>query len=554
MSASKLIIGAVFFGALALIIVFPLLSPGFILTFDALASPFKWTAPSLQSSTFVFNSLISFLSSFVSPALVEKAWLFLIFFLSGFGMYRLTGKTSIAAGLFAGSLYAVNPFVYERVLIGHWGLLLGYCLLPFIIEEFIRLWAKPGITSTVMLAVLWTLAISIDAHFVLIYGFVFLFFSVAWIVIKMDKFRETVKYLGLLVIILLLLNLNWLIPVFFGRSELGTTVSFFTINDLIAFQSFSDHNFGLVFNLLSGYGFWAESNRYFALPKDLLVVWPLLFLAILGVVIAGIFRMVNSREPRDKVLVVVLIAMTLFALDFSGGVALAAIRGQIITLYDKFPALRGLREPQKLVGLVMFSCAFLGAYGVESLSWVTQGTRRIILIGALIVLPFIYTPTVFGSFLGQIRPATYPVSWSKIKSVLDADRSRHLILAFPWHQYMRYRFNNNQAVGNLAPLYFGDRILSSREYETRYLDSHETRPEALHVSGLIRIQTEGLNLLGEKVDFPIDWAQNLSIVDVKYVLLAKEEDWQSYQFIVNAPNLQKIYEDDNFILYKNSLL
>lgn len=532
MSLSRNAIGAIFFGVLALTIVFPLLAPGFILSFDAVAVPFKSAFPSFSSSTFLFGSIWSLLSILVSTAWLQKFWLFLIFFLSGWGCFRLTGKKSLAAGIFAGCFFAVNPFVYERVMVGHWGLLFGYSLLPFIVEAVLT-------KKAILAAILMTLVLSVDIHFALIFSPVLLLLFLVG-----KDIKQTAIFAGAM----LLLNLNWLIPVISGRSELSAVVNSFNVNDLIAFQSFPDPNFGLVFNLLSGYGLWTENHHYFLLPKDVLVVWPLLSLAILSITSVGVYKVIKDGETKDKILGVGLIALVILALDFSGGVALSAAKDWIIFLYDKLPVLRGLREPQKLIGLVMFAYAFWGAGGLEFL----VKKRKIFLV--ILILPLIYAPTVFGSFWGQLRPAVYPASWSKVKTILDADHSNYLVLALPWHQYMRYRFNNNQGVYNLAPLYFGDKILSSRDYETKYLDNHETREEALHISGLLRIQKEGVNLLGEKVDSLVNWPENISIVGIKYVLLSKEEDWQDYRFLDNTENFKKTFEDENFILYENLLV
>lgn len=531
MSINKNIFGAIFFGILAFVIVFPLLSPGFILSFDTVVGPFKPQFPSFFSNTFLFGSILSSLSLVFSTAILEKVWLFLIFFLSGWGMYRLAGKNSIAAGIFAGTLFAVNSFVYERVLIGHWGLLLGYGLLPFMVEAILS-------KKSVFAAIIATFILSIDIHFALIF---------VPILLVLPIFTGNIKQIAIFWGTLLFLNLNWLIPAFLGHSELITIVDSFNVNDLIAFRSFADPNYGLVFNLLSGYGFWAGANHYFTLPKDVFMFWPLLSVMILSVVLVGIYKIFKEGDVKEKTLAVAMVILMVLALDFAGGVALPASRDMFISLYDKFPILRGLREPQKVIGLVMFCFAFFGAYGVEFL----VKKKKIFLI--LLILPLIYTPTVFGSFWGQLRPVDYPASWSKVKTILDTHPGKNSVLAFPWHQYMRYRFNNNQAVVNIGPLYFGNKILSSQEYETKYLDSHETRVEALHVSGLLRIQKEGINLLGEKVDSPVDWAQNLSVIGVKYILMSKEEDWQDYQFLDTDQNLKKIYDDENFILYENLL-
>lgn len=102
--------------------------------------------------------------------------------------------------------------------------------------------------------------------------------------------------------------------------------------------------------------------------------------------------------------------------------------------------------------------------------------------------------------------------------------------------------------------YFGPTILSSREYGVNSVQSHDERLEAKHVTGLLRIQETGKNSMGDLVDTKPDWAENLAVIGIKYVILAKEEDWQDYQFLNSAPKLNKIFEDENFIVYQNSLL
>lgn len=61
-------------------------------------------------------------------------------------------------------------------------------------------------------------------------------------------------------------------------------------------------------------------------------------------------------------------------------------------------------------------------------------------------------------------------------------------------------------------------------------------------------------MLGEKVDYLVDWPENISIVGIKYVLLSKEEDWQDYRFLDNTANFKKTFEDENFILYENQFV
>ena len=48
------------------------------------------------------------------------------------GAARLVPSRLPAARAAAAALYAWNPFLYERLLMGHWGLLVSYAALPWV--------------------------------------------------------------------------------------------------------------------------------------------------------------------------------------------------------------------------------------------------------------------------------------------------------------------------------------------------------------------------------------------------------------------------------------
>src|SRR5206468_6739692 len=85
----------------------------------------------------------SFLADILSRAftgqVAEKALLFAIFAGATWGAARLVPSLRPAARIGAGLLYAWNPFTYERILIGHWALLVGYAAMPFVASVAIGL-------------------------------------------------------------------------------------------------------------------------------------------------------------------------------------------------------------------------------------------------------------------------------------------------------------------------------------------------------------------------------------------------------------------------------
>ncbi|MBI4991216.1 hypothetical protein HZB96_03940 [Candidatus Gottesmanbacteria bacterium] len=168
-----------------------------------------------------------------------------------------------------------------------------------------------------------------------------------------------------------------------------------------------------------------------------------------------------------------------------------------------------------------------------------------------LILPFIYTPTVFGGFWGQLKPVFYPKSWYEVNNILKNDKDNFLTLFFPWHQYTRFRFANNRVVANPAPYFFEKPVLSSQNYETIPLYTHDIRTESLHVEGLLSIEKEGVNLVGEEIEEKLPWGQSLSPINVKYIILAKDDDWKRYRFLDKQTDLKKVYENDDLVLYQN---
>lgn len=523
------ILPALFFALLSLAIIFPLFSSGYIFSLDSFAVPGRLLWPNLNAPWLIWQSFLTALSYLLPSYWTQKLMLLAIFFLSGWGMARLV-PGSLAVKIFAGLFYSINPFVYERVMAGQWWLLVGYSLVPFILKT----------QSPVLQAILMTLLFNVSTHYglaMMVFLAIFYFF----------RFRAGEKLLRDAVIVaglVLILNINWLLPTVLGKTELNLSLGQFNQGDLQVFQSQPDARLGLVFNLLSGYGFWAEAHDYFLSPKSVVNFWPVLALVFMGLAIYGAYLSIKKKDNPGRPLALSLIIIFFLALDFAGGVALENVSGFFYALYEKVPLLYGFREPQKLIGFVMLAYAYFGAIGLAAL-------KRLVFALLAIGLVFLYTPTVFGSFWGQLKPAFYPASWSQVNTVLKQDKADYLTVFFPWHQYMRFGFNNNRVVANPAPFFFEKPVLSSRNYETAVLYSHETRPEALHIDGLLRMQQEGRNLAGERVEGSPSWGENLKIVNIKYIILAKDDDWRAYRFLDQQADLKKVFDSPEISLYEN---
>ena len=119
-----------------LVVVLPLLAPGFVLTYDMVFVPHpRWSAELLGISPTLPRTVptglwVAAASSVVGGQVVQKVVLVGTFAGGAFAAARLVPARGTAARLAAGVLYVWNPFTYERLVFGHWALLLGYAILP----------------------------------------------------------------------------------------------------------------------------------------------------------------------------------------------------------------------------------------------------------------------------------------------------------------------------------------------------------------------------------------------------------------------------------------
>jgi hypothetical protein len=134
---------------LALAVTAPLLAPGYLLLRDAVSTPrsyFSDTALGLGESApraVPQDFLIAAVSPVLDGGVLVKMLLTVGLFLAGWGAARLADglvpDAGVAGQLVATTLAVWNPYVAERLLQGHWSLLVGYGSLPWVAAAVIRL-------------------------------------------------------------------------------------------------------------------------------------------------------------------------------------------------------------------------------------------------------------------------------------------------------------------------------------------------------------------------------------------------------------------------------
>src|SRR5271165_4725723 len=136
-----------------MLVVAPLISPGYLLLRDAVSTPRSYLTDSalgLMSPPRATpqDFAIAWASHCVDGGIVVKALLVAGLWLAGWGAARLVAMVLPEAGI-GGQFVAItlaiwNPYVGERLLQGHWSLLLGYGCLPWVATTMLTLRSTDG--------------------------------------------------------------------------------------------------------------------------------------------------------------------------------------------------------------------------------------------------------------------------------------------------------------------------------------------------------------------------------------------------------------------------
>ena len=543
------------YALLSLAILGPLLRPGYVLTLDMLFAPHasfsgyfygldEWfTSPlAVNTASTPFFLVIQEVSHIIPAWMIEKLVLFLILFLAGLGAHRLFSSKGPGA-YFAGLLYMINPFVYVRFMAGQWGVLAAYALTPFAIKALIDLLDTPNARNAVRLAILSTLVglIQIQGFFLLLLALVIIL-AVRVIATRNDltKLKETSKCLAVSALLFCSLNIYWLLPLLTARNSVISQVG---SQDLLLFAPKSTSTLGVAFDVAGMYGFWRGGYTY---VPDIFSGWWVLFIVILLLATYGFVSHLEDKNRRWLVISLVLLSVISFILAL--GVAAPATSGIFEWLWQHVLVVRTFRDSQKFVALLCLSYAFLGGLGLNKLAeTLKRSMKKFAKIGmiALIVValasPLAYSFTIFG-FYGQLGITDYPQGWYEANKYLNQDKGDFNVLFLPWHEYMDYSWlpNRNKSLGNAAQQFFDKPVIAGDNIEVSGIYSESTNPISKYVEFLLANSSD-VNNLGNL----------LAPLDVKYVILVKEEDYQSYGFLYNQKDLKVLLDEPEITLFEN---
>jgi len=220
-----------------------------------------------------------------------STWIPIFFFfpLAMFAMGRLV-VSSLAARLSAGVLYCINPFVFSRIYVGHFPLLIGYALLPLALKSVLKQ-QKSEMYRHSIIVMWWIFLTSISPHYSWIFGVVVLISSAVEILIIRKKILQKIWYLIGSVLVYAIANVYIFLPSFFT----SPTIQVGEVS-LKIYRTLADPILGLYPNALGFYGFWRIGPGP-VLPKAALHSW---FFILLLIVIVASLSLPSLDVRRNK--------------------------------------------------------------------------------------------------------------------------------------------------------------------------------------------------------------------------------------------------------------
>jgi len=441
---------AVGFG-LGLLALGPGLARGFLLSYDMVAVPRQPFGAAMfglsggPARAVPSDAVLAALSLAIPADLAQKALLLAIFTLACAGAAALLPREPWFARLAAGVLYAWNPFVAERLIIGQWALLLGYAGLPWVLRAAHALGREPSWRRAGWLAVaLLPAAVG---------GFAAMTISalVALPAAALSAPRPAARRLRSAAIALAVIgaaSLPWLIPSLLRPVYADPA-------GVAAFAARADTPFGAAGSVAMLGGMWNAR----AVPAGYGGGWSVLWLAVVLTALAGFVLLARrpARWPGLGTAALAGLAIAWLGLAGPGQDLLRAAQ-------SLWPGFAVLRDGQQFAAPLALAEA-LGA-GLAA-AWLARRPAArpapaapapatpapahpdragLALAVALLLAPVLLLPGLAWGAAGRLRPAWYPAGWLHAAQLIDRSPAAGSVLVLPWASYRSPGWNGGRTM------------------------------------------------------------------------------------------------------------
>ncbi|ETW21586.1 hypothetical protein [Mycobacterium gastri] len=433
---------------LALLVVLPLLRPGYLLLRDAVSTPRSCLSPSALGLTAAPRATpqdfaVALASHLVDGGIVVKALLVLGLWFAGWGAAHLVATVLPAAGA-GGQFVAItiaiwNPYVAERLLQGHWSLLLGYGCLPWVATAMLGLRCGAGRSGFFALA-FWIALAGLTPTGLLLAATVALTCVAAPGAVR-PRWLCAATGLGFAVVG----ALPWL-----TASALGSSLASHTAANgpgVSAFAPRAEPGLGTLASLAGLGGIWNGE----AVPGSRTTLFALLSAAVLLAVVA--VGLPAALRRATAVPLLVLAAVSVLA---PAGLATGPGLHVLTAVIDAVPGLGVLRDGQKWVALAVPGYAVCGAGAVVTLArWSRPAVAGVLCCAALVLA----LPDLAWGVGGRVIPVRYPSGWAAVAAAIN--REPGAVAVLPAGTMRRFSWSGSAPVLDPLPRWVRADVLTT---------------------------------------------------------------------------------------------
>ncbi|BBX47572.1 hypothetical protein GCM10009641_17700 [Mycobacterium cookii] len=436
--------------ALALLVIGPLLAPGYLLLRDAVSTPRSYlsdsalgliSAPRATPQDFA----VAVASRCIDGGIVVKALLVAGLWLAGWGAARLVAtvvpESGVGGQLVATTLAVWNPYVGERLLQGHWSLLLGYGCLPWVATTMLTLRsAESGSWSGFFGLAFWIALAGLTPTGLLLAATV----AVVCVAVPGDGVSRRMCAIAASGIAVAA-ALPWLTSAMLGLSSVDHIWAH--VPDVAAFAARAEPGLGTLGSLASLGGIW---NGDAVLGSRATLFAVMSASVLLTAVFLGAFPLSRYRAAWP-LLALAGVSVVLTA-AMATGPGLAVLHAAV----HAAPGLGVLRDGQKWVALAMPGYALAGAGAVLMLRrWLRPAAAAAVCCVALILS----LPDLAWGAAGKVEPVRYPADWATVAAAINRDPAEVAVL--PADTMRRFAWSGPAPVLDPLPRWLRADVLST---------------------------------------------------------------------------------------------
>ena len=397
------------------------LKPGYLFFTDYVTGP--RISIDLTSGWLYLQLIFSVLSKIISVAFLEKAVIAGLIYLllaSGNALAKRFSKNTLTI-ILVGICTLFNPFVYERMLYGQVGVLIGLSFCIFGIAYFFDFLNEEKYTHLPFAGLFFGLAILFSNHYLFIITLIVLVSCLCFWRKWQNAFSKKLFWKQALyaLVVLFLINSIWIISTFASHTNTKQQLlSSITPAELQAFEVSGNSDFDALKLVTMMSGFWGkDQHRFFDITQSK-QLYGRGFSIVALILLFGCIILLRDRSRRNLGIFILIIIVSSILLALGVKTSMTATLTE--WLFKHVPFYVGMRETQKWVSVVVVGYAILLTVGLDTLfeKYIRNNTYKKIafaLIGLSIIMQ---APLLLFGFAHQVTPTQYPSDWESVNQIM----------------------------------------------------------------------------------------------------------------------------------------